>query len=218
VSLRVLLVLPIREGSFQVFPDLGILYLGSVLKREGHDVTMLDCPKENMTFSEFRTFVLQGNFDVVGFRCFSRDHNYVNHHTRIVKSINPRILTLVGGPHPSALPEFVLSNMDDLDFDGTIAGLVERRARKAVAMGVDGIVASPLEAAAVRRIVGPHTLIVTPGVRSAGADAADQKRVATPFQAIRDGADYVVIGRQIIRAADPAAAVDRILMELAVPA
>ena len=77
--------------------------------------------------------------------------------------------------------------------------------------------ASPLEAAAVRRIVGLNTLIVTPGVRSAGVDAGDQKRVATPAQAIRDGADYLVIGRQITRAADPAAEVDRILMELVTP-
>ena len=74
---------------------------------------------------------------------------------------------------------------------------------------------SPLEAAAVRRIVGPNTVIVTPGVRSAGVDAGDQKRVATPARAIRDGADYLVIGRQITRAADPAGEVDRILTELA---
>jgi len=83
---------------------------------------------------------------------------------------------------------------------------------------VDGIVASPLEAAAVRRTVGPQTIIVTPGVRSAGADAGDQKRIATPAQAIRDGADYLVIGRQVTRAKEPAAEVDRILLELASPA
>jgi orotidine-5'-phosphate decarboxylase len=105
--------------------------------------------------------------------------------------------------------------MDGLGYGGTVASLVERRARKAVELGVDGIVASPLEAAAVRRIAGPNTVIVTPGVRSAGVDAGDQKRVATPLQAIRDGADYLVIGRQITRAADPAAEVDRILLELA---
>src|SRR5450759_5064643 len=114
----------------------------------------------------------------------------------------------------TVLTSFGPEDMDDLGYDGTVASLVERRARKAVELGVDGIVASPLEAAAVRRMVGPNTVIVTPGVRSAGADAGDQKRVATPLQAIRDGADYLVIGRQITRAADPAAEVDRILMEL----
>jgi orotidine-5'-phosphate decarboxylase len=106
-------------------------------------------------------------------------------------------------------------DMDDVGYSGTVASLVERRARKAVEVGVDGIVASPLEAAGVRRIAGLNAIIVTPGVRSAGVDAGDQKRVATPAQAIRDGADYLVIGRQITRAADPAAEVDRILLELA---
>ena len=115
----------------------------------------------------------------------------------------------------TVLTSFGPEDMDDLGYEGTMASLVERRARKAVELGVDGVVASPLEAAAVRRIVGPETVIVTPGVRSAGVDAGDQKRVATPAQAIRDGADYLVIGRQITRAADPAAEVDRVLMELA---
>jgi len=76
-------------------------------------------------------------------------------------------------------------------------------------------VASPLEAANVRALTGPRAIVVTPGVRSAGAAAGDQKRVATPAQAIRDGADYLVMGRQITRAADPAAEVDRVLFEIA---
>jgi orotidine-5'-phosphate decarboxylase len=84
-----------------------------------------------------------------------------------------------------------------------------------VECGVEGLVASPLEAAGLRRIVGPNTILVTPGVRSAGADAGDQKRIATPAQAIADGANYLVIGRQITRAADPAEEAGRILMELA---
>jgi len=114
----------------------------------------------------------------------------------------------------TVLTSFGAEDLDDLDYDGTIASLVERRARKAVECGVEGVVASPLEAAAVRRIVGPHTILVTPGVRSAGANAGDQKRVATPAQAIRDGANYLVIGRQITRAPDPTAEAGRILLEL----
>jgi len=80
---------------------------------------------------------------------------------------------------------------------------------------VEGIVASPLEAAALRRIIGPDKILVTPGVRSAGVEAADQKRIATPAQAIADGANYLVIGRQITRAPDPAEAAARILLEIA---
>ena len=114
----------------------------------------------------------------------------------------------------TVLTSFGPEDMDDLGFQGTIADLVERRARKAVEIGVDGLVCSPLEAAAVRRVVGPKTLIVTPGVRSAGVAAGDQKRVATPGQAILDGANYLVIGRQITRAADPEAAVMDVLVEI----
>jgi orotidine-5'-phosphate decarboxylase len=114
----------------------------------------------------------------------------------------------------TVLTSFGPEDMEELDHHGTIAELVERRAKKAMELGIDGVVASPLEAAAVRRIIGPDALLVTPGVRSAGADPGDQKRVATPAQAIRDGASYLVIGRQVTRAADPAAEIDRILMEL----
>jgi orotidine-5'-phosphate decarboxylase len=115
----------------------------------------------------------------------------------------------------TVLTSFGPEDLDDLNYDGTIADLVARRARKAVECGVEGIVASPLEAAALRRIVGPKTILVTPGVRSAGVDAGDQKRIATPARAMADGANYVVIGRQITRAADPAEEAGRILMEIA---
>jgi len=115
----------------------------------------------------------------------------------------------------TVLTSFGPEDMDELGYQGTIAELVERRARKAMELGIDGVVASPLEAAAVRRIIGPDALLVTPGVRSAGADHGDQKRVATPAQAIRDGASYLVIGRQVTRSADPSGEVDRILRELA---
>ena len=68
---------------------------------------------------------------------------------------------------------------------------------------------------AVRRIAGPAAILVTPGVRSSGAGAGDQKRVATPAEALRAGADYVVIGRQITRAENPAAEAARVLEEIA---
>ena len=72
--------------------------------------------KKTKDFKDFKDFVQEGNYDVVGFRCYSRDHNYVNHHISIVRQVSPSTLTLTGGPHPSALPEFVLSSMPDLDF------------------------------------------------------------------------------------------------------
>jgi anaerobic magnesium-protoporphyrin IX monomethyl ester cyclase len=112
----VLLVLPVREGeNIQVAPDLGILCLGTVLKNQGYDVTLLDCPKEQMTFRGFRAFLESKHFDAVGFRCYSRDHNYVVQHLKITRQVLPNAITLVGGPHPSALPDYVLKSMANLD-------------------------------------------------------------------------------------------------------
>lgn len=117
MGLNILLVLPVREGNnLQIAPDLGIIILGTALQKHGHAVTLLDCPKEGMNFSGFKTFLQSGSFDVIGFRCYSRDHNYVKHHLKIVRQVFPKAVTLVGGPHPSALPEFVLNSMPDLDF------------------------------------------------------------------------------------------------------
>ena len=117
MRLRVLLVQPVREGdNIQISPDLGLLLLGTAISKQGFGVTLLDCPKNGMNFADFKNYLESGAFDVVGFRCFSRDHNYVKHHLKIVRQVFPKAITLVGGPHSSALPEFVLDSMPDLDF------------------------------------------------------------------------------------------------------
>jgi orotidine-5'-phosphate decarboxylase len=113
----------------------------------------------------------------------------------------------------------VLTSFDrrDLEADGhslDVPELVKLRVERALEAGVDGLVASPLEVAAIRTRIGATRILVTPGVRSAGTAQGDQKRVATPAEAIRDGADYLVVGRQITRAADPKAEVARILEEI----
>ena len=114
----------------------------------------------------------------------------------------------------TVLTSFGREDMAEMGYQGEIAELVGRRARLAMECGVDGIVASPLEAADLRRLFGPAPILVTPGVRSPGANRGDQKRVATPAEALRDGASYLVIGRQVTRAPDPAAEVDRLLEEI----
>ena len=91
---------------------------------------------------------------------------------------------------------------------------VGRLAELAQEAGMDGIVASALEASWVRSQVGDDFMIVTPGIRSAGADRGDQSRVATPTDAIRAGADYLVVGRPITQAADPAAALAAVIEEV----
>jgi len=115
----------------------------------------------------------------------------------------------------TVLTSFNQQDLADLGYDCAIADLVALRVRKAMEAGMDGLVCSPLDAAAVRAQAGPQAILVTPGVRSGGASKGDQKRVATPADAIRDGADYVVMGRQITRAADPAAEAARVAQEMA---
>jgi orotidine-5'-phosphate decarboxylase len=114
----------------------------------------------------------------------------------------------------TVLTSFDENDLRQMGYPGTVAELVELRVRNAVDAGVNGIVCSPLEVARVRALAGTEATLVTPGVRSGGVAAGDQKRVATPAQAIADGADYLVIGRQVTRAADPRGEMLRILEEI----
>jgi len=104
----------------------------------------------------------------------------------------------------------VLTSLSEEDLVGlgypegtSVGALVRQRVQQGIAAGIDGFVCSPLEARAVRSLTGPGKVLVTPGVRSPGKDAGDQKRIATPAQAISDGASYLVIGRQVTRAKAP---------------
>ena len=143
-------------------------------------------------------------------------------------------LTVHGDPHVVAaakqgaagtdmkiLAVTILTSLDRADLDaaliqpGDLGDLVLTRAGRALDAGADGVIASPQEAAAIRALpeaVGK--LIVTPGVRPQGAALGDQKRVATPGQAIVDGADHIVVGRPIWQAEDPAAAARAVLIEI----
>ena len=115
----------------------------------------------------------------------------------------------------------ILTSLDRSDLDaglikpGDLPDLVTERAARAFEAGADGVIASPNEAAVIRALPEAEgRLIVTPGVRPKGADLGDQKRVATPADAIRNGADHIVVGRPIWAAADPASAARAILTEL----
>jgi orotidine-5'-phosphate decarboxylase len=114
----------------------------------------------------------------------------------------------------------VLTSYDDADlaaagYEMTCADLAAERAAQARDIGVDGLVCSPEEVARLRAVVGPDMLLVTPGIRPAGGDAGDQKRIMTPGEAIAAGADYLVVGRPILRADDPTAAAAGIVAEIA---
>ncbi len=114
----------------------------------------------------------------------------------------------------------VLTSYDDADLTDAgyalgAADLVARRAAQARDLGIDGVVCAPTEADKVRELVGRERLVVTPGVRPAGTDPGDQKRVLTPSDAIRAGASHLVVGRPITGADDPRAAVETIVAEIA---
>ncbi len=113
----------------------------------------------------------------------------------------------------------VLTSWNDADLKESgygigVRDLVLRRAEQAAVLGIDGLVASPLEAAELRRAVGKSMLIVTPGVRPAGVAAGDQKRVMTPAAAIKAGVDHIVVGRPILEANDRKAAANAIVAEI----
>ena len=114
----------------------------------------------------------------------------------------------------------VLTSYDDADlagagYDFTAPELVAERAVQARDIGVDGLVCSAEEAAGLRPLIRPSMVLVTPGIRPLGAASGDQKRVMTPAAAIRAGADYLVVGRPIIAAADPKAAAEAIVADIA---
>jgi len=120
---------------------------------------------------------------------------------------------------PRLLAVTVLTSMDANELAGigisaSPAEQVLRLARLAQASGINGMVCSPEEVAILRKETGPDSLLVVPGIRPAGSAVGDQKRVATPTQAIADGASLLVVGRPITRATDPAAAARAVLQEI----
>lgn len=124
-----------------------------------------------------------------------------------------------GDSGPGLLGVTVLTSMDDGDlkkagYARTAERMVEDRAAAALAIGMDGLVCSALEAERVRTIVGDTMLVVTPGIRPAGSDTGDQKRIVTPGKAIAAGADYLVVGRPVSQAADPADAAEAIVADI----
>jgi orotidine-5'-phosphate decarboxylase len=114
----------------------------------------------------------------------------------------------------------VLTSYDDADlaaagYEMTVAELVNARAAQARDIGIDGIVCAAWETAALRPLVGPSMMLVTPGIRPAGIPNGDQKRIMTPAEAVAAGADYLVVGRPILEADDPQAAAAAIVSEIA---
>ncbi len=187
----------------------GGLELARDLAAEGHkiflDVKLNDI--DNTIFSAVR------NVAKMGVR-FMTLHAYPKTMRAAVKALEED-----GVSNLCLLGVTVLTSMDDDDlhaagYRGRVAELVSKRAEDARQAGMGGIVCSPQEAATMRHVLGDELVIVTPGIRPAGSDAGDQKRIMTPGDAIRAGSDYLVIGRPISKAPDPRAAAEAIVAEI----
>ena len=151
---------------------------------------------------------------------------------RAVAKLRPEILTVhaAGGADMikaavEAAPDTIVAgvtlltsigdkDLAELGMEGSVSDAVRRMATLAVTAGARGLVCSPQEVAAVRAEVGPGILLITPGIRPAGATSDDQARIATPVEAMKAGADLLVIGRPITKAADPGAAAAAIAASL----
>ncbi|MDX5592062.1 orotidine-5'-phosphate decarboxylase [Pseudovibrio sp. SPO723] len=199
-------------GTYKIGMQLqfaGGLTFAEELAREGHsiflDVKLLDI--DNTIASAVKNVAKMG-------MKFMTLHAYPKTMRAAVDA-----LAEVGNKDLCLLGVTVLTSMDERDlgdagYVGPIADLVEARAKQASATGMGGIVCSPVEAAAMRAAVGDSLAIITPGVRPAGADVGDQKRIMTPGDAVTAGADYLVVGRPILKAADRRAAAQAICREI----
>lgn len=124
-----------------------------------------------------------------------------NHHTLLVLGV-------------TVLTSLTETDLLRIGFGGTAVDNAVRLARLAQGSGLRGVVASPLEIEPIREACGKDFVILTPGIRPKGSDASDQQRVMTPGEAVRAGADYIVVGRPITNAADPRSAAQRVVEEM----
>jgi len=185
----------IRDRGADVFLDLKFHDIPRTVARAGIEATRLGVKMFDVHAS--------GSFDMM----------------RVTVSEVNKLCRKEGLRRPKILAVTVLTSLsrEDLKRVGVQSGVesqVVRLAKLAREAGMDGVVASPLEVARIRRECGRSFLIVTPGVRPREADHGDQKRVLTPSEAIRNGADYLVVGRPILDATDPAAAARDIVADM----
>ena len=129
-------------------------------------------------------------------------------HKEFSDSERPRLLAV------TILTSSTQDTLKAVGIEHPVEAMVVRLAKLAKDSGMDGVVASPLEIQAIRAACGPDFLIVTPGVRPSFASVDDQKRIMTPAEAVQSGADYLVIGRPIAKAADPIQAAELIVDEI----
>jgi len=116
--MKILLVKPIsdKKSVLNIVPPIGLGYMATGLRKHGFEVTILDCLKERFNFLDFYGYIKKADFDLIGFQVYSKDIESVNKHISLVKKVNESIWTIVGGPHPSLLPEKTFHHFPMVDF------------------------------------------------------------------------------------------------------
>ena len=98
------------------YPPVGLGYLATAARKVGHEVSILDCVKERMNFSDFRNFIRENEFEVIGLTVWSLALKQVKESLKVIKELQPKAITILGGPHPSALPEKTMAFFPATDF------------------------------------------------------------------------------------------------------
>ena len=187
----------IRETGSEIFLDLKFHDIPTTVAKAAAAVTRLEPFIFNVHASG-------------GLEMMKRTAEAVTGEAVRINIVKPRVLAV------TILTSFDEKALKEIGIDGSSKDSVLRLAHLAKKAGLDGVVASPEETKSIRRELGEDFLIVTPGVRPAWAASNDQKRVATPGAAIKDGADYIVVGRPITESKDPAQAAREILKEMTI--
>lgn len=186
--------------------SVGVFKIGLTLIAAGGLALAAPLKKMGRVFLDFKLFDIPAQVEGAARACAALGADFLTVHAQ-AKVVEAAVRGATG-TDLKILGVTVLTAFDqtDLDSDGhaePIAELVARRARRAMDAGAHGLVASPLEAAAIRALAPPEFEIITPGVRPKGSSMDDQKRIATPDDALRAGARRIVVGRPITAADDP---------------
>lgn len=212
-----------RQAAQRLAPAVGVLKVGlELFVREGPAAAQLGEELERELFLDLKLHDIPATVERAVAGAAALGVRYLTVHAAGGAEMLARAAAQAArAPRPlTILAVTLLTSLDAADLAaqgvaGSALDQVLRLARVAWSAGVRGFVASPAEARALRGALGPEALLVTPGIRPAGAAAGDQKRIATPASAIADGADLLVVGRPIRDAADPLAAAHAVVAEIA---
>jgi orotidine-5'-phosphate decarboxylase len=204
-----------REWASAVAPHVQVVKVGlEVFLRDGHDAVHVAREASGCDiFLDVKLHDIPATVAGAAHAVAKLNPKYLTVHASGVQDMVKAAVEALPDTYVTAVTILTSLSQDQLaamGWNGSAQDIVKRLAAQSVAAGARAIVCSPQEVAAVRAEVGPEIVLITPGVRPAGSDAGDQKRIATPEQALADGANLLVIGRPITAAANIAEAAQAI--------